>query len=76
MCLAFFVISAFVQTLRMLNSKSEYLNSKQYRNSNFQNTKQTQWAQALIDGYVQGFPETTLLKPAPPGSPNRGVKLA
>jgi hypothetical protein len=25
----------------------------------------TQWAQASIDGYVQGFPETTFLKPAP-----------
>ena len=24
-----------------------------------------QWAQASIDGYVQGFPETTFLKPTP-----------
>ncbi len=26
----------------------------------------TQCPQASIDGYVQGFPETTFLKPAPP----------
>jgi hypothetical protein len=25
----------------------------------------TQWAQASIDRYAQGFPETTFLKPAP-----------
>jgi len=25
----------------------------------------TQWAQASIDGYAQGFPETTFLKPTP-----------
>jgi hypothetical protein len=24
-----------------------------------------QWVQASIDGYVQGFPETTFLKPSP-----------
>jgi hypothetical protein len=36
----------------------------------------TQWAQASIDGYVQGFPETTLLKPAPPPSEKLHIEHA
>jgi hypothetical protein len=37
----------------------------------------TQWAQDSIDGHVQGFPETTLLKPAPlPSEKSHIAKLA
>ena len=36
----------------------------------------TQCAQASIHGYVQGFPETTLLKPAPPPSEKLHIEHA
>jgi hypothetical protein len=36
----------------------------------------TQWAQVSIDGYVQGFPETTFLKPAPPPSERLHIERA
>jgi hypothetical protein len=58
MCLALLPISAFVQTS----------NARTFINPSFSATfviSRTQWAQASIDGYVQGFPETTFLKPAP-----------
>jgi len=58
MCLAFLPISAFVQTSI----------ARTFINPSFSAIfaiSRTQWAQASIDGYVQGFPETTLLKPAP-----------
>ena len=35
-----------------------------------------QWAPASIDGYVQGFPETTFLKPAPLPSEKLHVERA
>ncbi len=35
-----------------------------------------QWAQASIDGYVQGFPETIFLKPAPPPSERLHIERA
>jgi len=61
LCLAFFAISAFVQTSI----------ARTFINSSFSAIfaiSRTQWAQASIDGYVQGFPEITFLKPAPPPS--------
>ena len=59
MCLAFLPISAFVQTS----------SARTFTNPSFSAIliiNRTQWAQASIDGYVQGFPETTFLKPAVP----------
>jgi hypothetical protein len=58
LCLGFLPISAFVQTLT----------AKTFINPSFSAIlviSQTQLAQASIDGYVQGFPETTFLKPTP-----------